>query len=59
MIPTRNQIGAMCVSWGVNTSLIHRTSHPVALELLLRLAAVALVAVVILGLLPAIAEAAP
>jgi hypothetical protein len=42
----------------VNTSLIHRTRHPVALELLLRLAAVAVVMIVILGLLPAIAEAA-
>jgi hypothetical protein len=42
----------------VNTRLIHRTSHPVALELLLRLVAAALVTIVILGLLPAIAEAA-
>jgi len=42
----------------VNTNLTHRTSHPVALELLLRLAAVALVMIVILGLLPAIAQAA-
>lgn len=42
----------------MNANLIHRTRHPVAFELLLRLAAVALVAVVILGLLPAIAEAA-
>ena len=42
----------------MNTNLIHRTSHPVALELLLRLAAVALVMIVILGLLPAIAQAA-
>jgi len=58
MIRTRNQTRWMCVSEGVNTSLIHRTGHPVALELLLRLAAVALVALVILGLLPAIAEAA-
>jgi hypothetical protein len=44
---------------GVITNLIHDTSHPVALELLLRLAAVALAMVAILGLLPAIAQAAP
>jgi hypothetical protein len=42
----------------VNTSQIHRTGHPVALELLLRLVAIAVVTIVILGLLPAIAEAA-
>jgi hypothetical protein len=36
----------------------HRQQHPVALELLLRLAAVALAAAVILGLLPFIAEVA-
>ncbi len=44
---------------GVITNLIQGTRHPVALELLLRLAAVALVTVAILGLLPAIVEAAP
>jgi hypothetical protein len=38
--------------------LRHSTTHPLAQELLLRAAAVALVLVVILGLLPAIAEAA-
>lgn len=58
MIPTRNQIGGTDVSGGVNTNRLHPASHPVALELLLRLAAVALVAIVILGLLPVIAEAA-
>jgi hypothetical protein len=39
-------------------NLIHGTSHHVALELLLRLAAVALVTIAILGLLPTIAEVA-
>lgn len=38
--------------------LRHPTSHPVALELLLRAAAIALALVVILGLFPAIVEAA-
>jgi hypothetical protein len=38
--------------------LRHPTHHPVALELLLRVTAVALALVAILGLLPAIAEAA-
>jgi hypothetical protein len=37
---------------------LHRQHHPVALELLLRLAAVALAAATILGLLPVIAEVA-
>jgi hypothetical protein len=58
MIPTRNQIGGTDVRWGVNTNRLHPARHAVALELLLRLAAVALVTFVILGLLPAIAEAA-
>lgn len=58
MIPTRNQIAGIFVSGGVNTNRLHPANHPVALELLLRLAAVALVAIVILGLLPVIAEAA-
>jgi hypothetical protein len=43
---------------GVIANLIHRPDRPVALDLLLRLAAVALVTVAILGLLPAIAEVA-
>lgn len=38
--------------------LRHPTSHPVAVEFLLRATAVALALVVILGLLPAIVEAA-
>jgi hypothetical protein len=42
----------------VNANFIHPTRHPVALELLLRLAAIVLVTIAILGLLPAIAEAA-
>ncbi len=42
----------------MNASRIHRTGHPVAFELLLRLAAAVLVTLVILGLLPAIAAAA-
>jgi hypothetical protein len=37
---------------------LHRQHHPVALELLLRLAAVALAVVAILGLLPVMAEVA-
>jgi len=42
----------------VNVNQTHHPDHPVALELLLRLVAVALVAFAILGLLPAIAQAA-
>jgi hypothetical protein len=42
----------------VITNPFHQAGHSVAFELLLRLAAIGLVAVVILGLLPAIAEAA-
>ncbi len=42
----------------MNANLIHRSSHHVALELLLRLVAAALVTIAILGILPAIAEAA-
>ena len=42
----------------VNANPMHHSDHPVALELLLRLMAVALVAFAILGLLPAIAQAA-
>jgi zinc transporter ZupT len=42
----------------VIANLIHGSGHPVALEFLLRLAAAALVTIVILGLLPAIVEAA-
>ncbi len=42
----------------VITNLGHRPDHRVARELLLRLAAAALVAIAIFGLLPAIAEAA-
>ena len=42
----------------VTTDLRHSTSHPVALEVLLRAAAIVLASMVILGLLPAIAEAA-
>lgn len=38
--------------------LHHRTTHPLALELILRASAVLLVLIAILGLLPAIAEAA-
>lgn len=38
--------------------LHHRAAHPLALELLLRASAILLVLVVILGLLPAIADAA-
>lgn len=43
---------------GVIANLIHRPDRHVALDLLLRLAAVALVTIAILGLLPAIAEVA-
>ena len=43
---------------GVIANLIHRTDRHVALDLLLRLAAAALVTIAILGLLPAIAEVA-
>jgi hypothetical protein len=43
---------------GVNAKLFHPADHQVALELLLRLLAAALVTIAILGLLPAIAEAA-
>jgi hypothetical protein len=43
---------------GVIANLIHRPDRYVALDLLLRLAAVALVTIAILGLLPAIAEVA-
>jgi len=42
----------------VNAKLFHPADHQVALELLLRLLAAALVTIAILGLLPAIAEAA-
>ena len=42
----------------MNANLTHHSGHPVVLELLLRLVAVALVAFAILGLLPAIAQAA-
>jgi hypothetical protein len=42
----------------VIADLRHPTSHPVALEVLLRAAAVVLASIVILGLLPAIVEAA-
>jgi hypothetical protein len=42
----------------VNANLTHHSDPPVILELLLRLGAVALVAFAILGLLPAIAQAA-
>jgi hypothetical protein len=42
----------------VNVNPTHHSDHPVALELLLRLVAVALAAFAILGLLPAIAQAA-
>lgn len=38
--------------------LRHPTSHPLALDILLRAAAIVLAAVVILGLLPAMVEAA-
>jgi hypothetical protein len=43
---------------GVIVNLIHRPARHVALDLLLRLAAVALVTIAILGLLPAIADVA-
>jgi hypothetical protein len=43
---------------GVIANLIHRPDRHVALDLLLRLAAVVLAAIAILGLLPAIAQAA-
>ena len=43
---------------GMIANLIHRPDRHVALDLLLRLAAVALVTIAILGLLPAIAEVA-
>jgi hypothetical protein len=43
---------------GVIANLIHRPDRHVALDLLLRLAAAALVTIAILGLLPAIAEVA-
>jgi hypothetical protein len=43
---------------GVIANLIHRPDRHVALDLLLRLAAVALATIAILGLLPAIAEVA-
>ena len=43
---------------GVNANLTHHPDHPVVLELLLRLVAVVLAAFAILGLLPAIAQAA-
>ena len=43
---------------GVIANLIHRPDRHVALDLLLRLAAVALVTIAILGLLPAIAGVA-
>jgi hypothetical protein len=42
----------------VITILHHRTTHPLALELLLRATAIVVTLIVILGLLPAIAEAA-
>ena len=42
----------------VIANLIHRPDRHVALDLLLRLAALALVTVALLGLLPAIAEVA-
>ena len=42
----------------MNANLTHHSDHPVVLELLLRLVAVALAALAILGLLPAIAQAA-
>ncbi len=42
----------------VITNLSHRSDHRVALEVLLRIAAAALVAIAIFGLLPAIAGAA-
>jgi hypothetical protein len=38
--------------------LRHSTSHPLALDLLLRVGAIVLAAIVILGLLPAMVEAA-
>jgi hypothetical protein len=43
---------------GVIANLIHRPDRHVALDLLLRLAAAALVTIAILGLLPAIAQVA-
>ena len=42
----------------VITHLHHTTTHPIARELLLRASAILLALIVILGLLPAIAEAA-
>ena len=42
----------------MNANLTHHPDHPVVLELLLRLVAVALAVFAILGLLPAIAQAA-
>jgi hypothetical protein len=42
----------------VISGLRHPTSHPLALEVLLRAVAIVLASIVILGILPAIVEAA-
>ncbi len=55
---TRNQTAPPGVSGHVITNLVLGHRHPLALELLLRAGAAVVVAIVILGLLPALAEAA-
>jgi hypothetical protein len=54
----RNQTRPSGVSGHVITYLVHGNRHQLALELLLRACAAIVVAIVILGLLPALAEAA-